>query len=108
MYPIVEVSKPLFYGQRSNTSTVGYISTPSSRGDDPLVGSRLHYYNNGDVYNHMQNFTVKRLVEVHQAIVIKARSASEAKELARKTKFKDWTTLYNKKRTGYEASPLNA
>ena len=38
---------------------------------------------------------------------IKARSASEAEQLSKKTNFKDWATLYNKKRINYEVSPLS-
>lgn len=52
-----------------------------------------------------QRFTVTRNVLVKQAIVLKASTASEAIELSRKTKFKDWATE-NAERTGYNATPF--
>ena len=54
-----------------------------------------------------KRFTVTRTVEVKQAIVIKATTASEAIEASRKTKFKDWSSE-NGKRTNYNAVEFTA
>jgi len=54
-----------------------------------------------------KRFTVTRTVISNQAIVLKADSASEAKELARKTKLKSWATE-NAKRTNYNATEFPA
>lgn len=53
----------------------------------------------------MKRFTVTRNVLVKQAIVLKASTASEAIELSRKTKFKDWASD-NSQRTAYNAVPF--
>lgn len=49
-----------------------------------------------------KRYTVTRTVTVNQAIVLKANSKSDAIELSRKTKFKDWSSE-NGKRSNYEA-----
>lgn len=54
-----------------------------------------------------KRYTVTRTVEVNQAIVLKADSASKAIELSRKTKFKDWSSE-NGKRTNYEATEFSS
>ncbi len=53
----------------------------------------------------MQKYTVTRDVLVKQAVVVKATSASNAKELSRKLKFVEWKTLDRAKRTNYATSP---
>lgn len=60
---------------------------------------------NASIINTMKRFVVTRKVHVNQALVVKASSASEAVELARKSKFKDWATE-NAKRTDYNATEL--
>ena len=49
-----------------------------------------------------KRFIVTRTVEVKQAIVLKANSTSDAIELSRQTKFKDWSSE-NGKRSNYGA-----
>lgn len=56
----------------------------------------------------MSKYQVTRTVRVIQTIAIKANSSSEAIELARKSKFKDFATLDNKKRSDYTATKLAA
>lgn len=55
----------------------------------------------------MKRFIVTRTVEVKQAIVLKANTASEAIEASRKTKFKDWSSE-NGKRSNYNATDFVA
>lgn len=49
-------------------------------------------------------FTVTRTVHVNQSIVIKAPTASKALELARKSKFKEWSQGDRSKRTNYDVT----
>jgi hypothetical protein len=51
----------------------------------------------------MKKFTVIRDVIVRQAISIKAETAAKAIEASRKTKFKEWSTVDNAKRSNYNA-----
>lgn len=52
-----------------------------------------------------QRFTVTRTVLVKQSIVLRAETKAKAIELARKTRFKDWSSE-NGERTGYNAVPF--
>lgn len=54
----------------------------------------------------MKKYIVTRTVHVVQAITLKANSAEDAKNLARKSKFKDFVTVNNKKRTDYSTTLL--
>lgn len=54
----------------------------------------------------MNKYQVTRTAHVIQTILVKANSESEAKDLARKSMFKDFATLNNKKRTDYIATKL--
>lgn len=83
----------------------GYRSTPH-RDMCPLVRVSTLLVDSGIVII-MQRYVVTRKVHVNQALVVKAGSKSEAIELARKSKFKDWATE-NAKRTDYNATELTA
>ncbi len=50
-----------------------------------------------------KRFIVTRNVDVKQALVVKAETAEKAIELARQSKFKDWSSE-NGKRSNYQAT----
>ena len=54
----------------------------------------------------MQKYQVSRIVSVLQTIAIKAESPEQAIELSRKSKFKEWATVDNKRRKNYKAQEV--
>ncbi len=51
----------------------------------------------------MSKYHVTRIVSVLQSIAVKATSETEAIEKARKSLFKEWATVDNKRRKNYKA-----
>lgn len=54
----------------------------------------------------MTKYQVTRIVSVLQTIAIKANSADEAILASKKTKFKEWATVDNKRRKNYKATKV--
>ncbi len=55
----------------------------------------------------MRKYHVTRIMSVLQSTTVNANSESEAIDLSRKLKQKNWSTVDNKRRKGYKASPVS-
>ncbi len=55
----------------------------------------------------MSKFLVTRVMSVLQSTTVEAQNATEAIEVSRKLKQKEWATVDNKRRKGYRAEKVS-